>query len=301
MKKLFNILFLLVSLLTAFTSCDRSVHEGGSSLSVQLIWDQGSLSDGDKADSIPEIKGVTVYFYGDDGTLRDSVTYDNSEEVAADNHPMPSGDYVIVTTSNVDGALATNKEKPVSLNDLMIEKEEGEPMKQAYYSIQWVHVDETGVTISKQELRPVLAQLQVNVFDAPTNSDLKVEVLNSASKFYPGRKNDSGSYGIPSTDITPYTLPAPTETKSTRAGADAAAETETVSTGSYLMPTATGQAKAMIRVTFTPAGSAASTTQLYETEAMLSGKRYVLNLNHNMEIVLNSYDYGTSDWDRVDF
>lgn len=34
---------------------------------------------------------------------------------------------------------------------------------------------------------------------------------------------------------------------------------------------------------------------------MLSGKRYELTLNLDMEIVLDGYDYGTSDWDQVEF
>ena len=292
---LYTLYIMCIAALLPFTSCSRGIHEQGNALAIEIVWDENSMSEGDDTDTPPDLTGITVYIYGTDGTLRDSIRYNNAGEVAANSHQVPAGDYVIVTTSNVEGSLSVNDEEIVSLEQLMIEQGEDAPPGQAYYSIQWVHVDATGVTTSRQELRPVLSRLQVNVVGATEGSTLQAEVLNAAKCFYPSRPNSAGSYGIPSEETTAYTLPAGPFVTDTRAET-----TGRMSTDSHLMPTATGETEAVVRITYTPQGGT-PVTQTYRSKPMLSGKQYELTLNLDMEIVLDGYDYGTSDWDRVEF
>lgn len=284
--KHYRLIYAILIIAALTVSCERSVHEMGDTLAIQLVWNDSSVTQGDNKDSIPAIKDITVFYYDTGGKLHDSTTYKTPETVADDIHPMPAGDYVIVTTSNIKGALSMNKDSASSLSNLRIEAGEGLLSSQAFYSIQWVHVDEKGITVSEQQLRPILAKLQVNVTGVPDGSTLKVEVLNMAKYFYPARINEEGSYGIPGEEKMTFVMPDANYVKGTRSDPDGS-----INTTSYLMPTAKGETKSLIRITYTTPGNSPS-TKIYEVDHMLSGRLYEITLNTHMEITFTSYDMG---------
>lgn len=74
---LYTLYIMCIAALLSFTSCSCGIHEQGNALAIEIVWDENSVSEGDDADTPPDLTGITVYIYGTDGTLRDGIRYNN--------------------------------------------------------------------------------------------------------------------------------------------------------------------------------------------------------------------------------
>lgn len=86
---------LCVLLAAAFTACDKDVHEG----EYPLGSGEGAFVIGLQSDTEPD--GLSLYLFGEDGTVALRRDYADLRTLASEHIPVPSGTYTIVVVANV--------------------------------------------------------------------------------------------------------------------------------------------------------------------------------------------------------
>lgn len=88
-------MIICVLLAAAFTACDKDVHEG----EYPLGSGEGAFIVGLQSETEPE--GLSLYFFGEDGSVALRRDYADPRTLASEHIPVPSGTYTIVVVANV--------------------------------------------------------------------------------------------------------------------------------------------------------------------------------------------------------
>ncbi len=88
-------MIICVLLAAAFTACDKDVHEG----EYPLGSGEGAFIVGLQSDTEPE--DLSLYFFGEDGSVALRRDYADPRTLASEHIPVPSGTYTIVVVANV--------------------------------------------------------------------------------------------------------------------------------------------------------------------------------------------------------
>lgn len=88
-------MIICVLLAAAFTACDKDAHEG----EYPLGSGEGAFIVGLQSETEPE--GLSLYFFGEDGSVALRRDYADPRTLASEHIPVPSGTYTIVVVANV--------------------------------------------------------------------------------------------------------------------------------------------------------------------------------------------------------
>ena len=88
-------MIICVLLAAAFTACDKDVHEG----EYPLGSGEGAFIVGLQSETEPE--GLSLYFFGEDGSVALRRDYADPRTLASEHIPVPAGAYTLVVVANV--------------------------------------------------------------------------------------------------------------------------------------------------------------------------------------------------------
>ena len=195
-KRRFNIwLWVLLCVPCLLASCDHEVHDGEdkSGLSVSLTW-------ADEADQGTEVKDVKLWiFNADEGSLVEEKHYGSAQEVASQRFALPEGHYQILAATNLIEPFTIGEatRAVTNMNQLMfgLSNPSASP-NHGYYGVTDIIIDKSnGNYVTKDEMRPMLAELTVIIEGVPENTAISGKVLNVASGLLPLQKNEDGTFG----------------------------------------------------------------------------------------------------------
>ena len=290
-KRRFNIwLWVLLCVPCLLASCDHDVHDGEDegSLSVSLAW-------ADEADQDTEVKDVKLWiFNAEDGSLVEKKHYGSAKEVASQRFALPEGHYQILAATNLIEPFTIGEatRAVTNMNQLMfgLSNPSASP-NHGYYGVTDIIIDKSnGNYVTKDEMRPMLAELTVIIEGVPENTAISGKVLNVASGLLPLQKNEDGTFGTATYTKEECDIPLAIAVHGN------ALMTETM----RLMPTANGFHTTRLFIQLIAPNGIISNYDI-EAPIMKSGGKYQINLEYEemkpyMYLTSTKIDDWTEEW-----
>jgi len=168
-----------IGILSALTSCDKNAHEGENGLTVSL-----SMPNKDA------VSDIRLWVYQSDGAPIDEYHYATAGELSSTLLPLPAGDYVLITATNLvspfspDMAVGSGV-RPYEGLTFRLDDASASPAH-AHYGTQAVKVSGDGTTHAEVAMSRILAELQFTVKGVPANVvKAEAKVVNTAKAFLP--------------------------------------------------------------------------------------------------------------------
>ena len=285
-RRFYVCLWVLLCVPCLLASCDHEVHDGEdkSGLSVSLTW-------ADEADQGTEVKDVKLWiFNADEGSLVEEKHYGSAQEVASQRFALPEGHYQILAATNLIEPFTIGEatRAVTNMNQLMfgLSNPSASP-NHGYYGVTDIIIDKSnGNYVTKDEMRPMLAELTVIIEGVPENTAISGKVLNVASGLLPLQKNEDGTFGTATYTKEECDIPLAIAVHGN------ALMTETM----HLMPTANGFHTTRLFIQLIAPNGTVSNYDL-EAPIMKAGGKYQINLEYEE---MKPYMYLTStkidDW-----
>lgn len=168
-----------IGMLSALTSCDKDAHEGENGLAVSL-----SMPNKDA------VNDIRLWVYQSDGAPIDEYHYATASELSSTLLPLPAGDYVLISATNLVTPFSTNMAigngvRPYEGLTFRLDDASASPAH-AHYGAQAVKVGGDGITHAEVAMSRILAELQFTVKGVPANVvKAEAKVVNTAKAFLP--------------------------------------------------------------------------------------------------------------------
>ena len=241
-------------------SCSRSSLEHIRGVVVSAVFS-------DSEDLGTQVSDLQLQFYNSStGELALQSSFTTAQELSLKTFTLPKGEYTVVLGANLSAPLSL--EGTSSPSNLRYSLEGVSPV-QAFSACGDHNIDTPNYLVEiGMDMKRFLCEFAIEIAWAPDALELAVEAVNTSDGFYPARKADDGSYGIPSqisgkTSIQPISL------------SSSATRSQTF----ILMPTTLGREWSLWRVLMTVPGG--NTLESYiEAPRMNPGGRYLISLEY---------------------
>lgn len=256
---------LLLSLFMA--ACSRSPLENKIGLALSSYF-----SDSEDNGSELSIQGLW-FFNSDSGELVHTTGWRYPQDLASTFFTLPHGSYLVVLGANLD--LPLKVEGSDSPQTLRYSLDEASSRKVFTACAELKDYAPTRIENLDMHLNRVMAELCIEIQDAPQGLQTEVEAVNCAAAFYPALKNPSGTWGNPSSEIQSVSFNSLSAT---------------------LMPTAAGREWSFFHITMTTAEGIVLETYI-EAPRMEAGERYLMSLKYEeIQSFMHLSSCPISDW-----